>query len=235
MMSATAKRQVDAVCAWGGYGYIVILVIAFGLVAGFLPPHRPSWDAAQIADIYRDAPNRIRAGMVLLMIGTFCCLPFTAVLCRTIARIEGGPGPLTYAVLMGGIGNAVLTFYPAIFWLVAAYRPDRPDALIYLMNDLGWLQLIGGATLFWTMPICTGIASLCDGSPDPVFPRWSGYTSIFLFLCLVPDQLLFFFHSGPFAWNGLFGIWLPLISFAAWFFMTSALMLRAIGRGIALG
>jgi hypothetical protein len=44
-------------------------------------------------------------------------------------------------------------------------------------------------------------------------------------LTLVPDQLLFFFKKGIFAWNGLFGIWVPVVVFSG-FFIVNALVLR---------
>ena len=52
-----------------------------------------------------------------------------------------------------------------------------------------------------------------------------------MFFLILPDQLLFFFHTGPFAWNGLFGIWLPLTAFGGWFALASYLMVKAMKRG----
>lgn len=232
MMTAAARYRVQMFCAWGGFLYMGVLLLGWALIAGFLPPHRPSAGPQEIAAIFQHDTLRIRIGMLLTMVGAFMVMPFTAILARYIARIEGSPGVLTYSVIMGGGGNMVLTFYPAIFWLVAAFRPDRPPDLIYLLNDWAWLQLIGGATIFWTMPLGMAIAALCDGSADPVFPRWSAYASIWIFFAILPDQLLFFFHTGPFAWNGIFGIWIPLGAFGGWFALTSYLMIRAMRRGL---
>lgn len=232
MMSAAARYRIQMFCAWGGFWYMGVLLLGWCLIAGFLPPHHPSASAEEIAAIYRGPVTHIRVGMVFLMIGAAFCTPFTVIAAQYIARIEGKPGILTYAMLMGGVCNVVLTFYPAIFWLVAAYRPERSADLILLMNDWGWMQLIGGASIFWPMLISMAVAALCDTSRDPVFPRWSGWACIWIFFLLLPDQLLFFFKTGPFAWNGLFGIWLPLGSFGGWFALTSVLMIRAMKRGV---
>jgi hypothetical protein len=231
-MNPSAKYRVQMFCAWGGFWYMGVLLLGWALIAGFLPPHRPSAGIAEIAAIFQGNVLRIQVGMVLTMIGAALCIPFTAIMARYIARIEGGPSVLTYGMVMGGMGNVVLTFYPAIFWLVAAYRADRSPEIIYLLNDWAWLQLVGGATIFWSMPITMAIASLSDDSVDPVFPRWSGYTAIWMFFLILPDQLLFFFHHGPFAWNGLFGIWLPLGAFGGWFALSSYLMIKAMKRGL---
>lgn len=232
MMTASAKYRVQMFCAWGGFSYMGVLLLGWVAIAGFLPPHHPSASVAQIAAIFQGPVTHIRIGMVFLMIGAFLCMPFTAILAQYLARIEGKPGVLTYSAVMGGVCNTVLTFYPAIFWLVAAFRPDRPPDIIYMLNDWAWIQLIGGATIFWPMPLAMAIGALCDGSKDPVFPRWSGWACIWIFFLILPDQLLFFFKTGPFAWNGLFGIWLPLGAFGGWFALTSTLMIRAMRRGI---
>ena len=47
---------------------------------------------------------------------------------------------------------------------------------------------------------------------------------------MIPDQLLFFFHRGPFAWNGLFGLWIPVVAFSAFFILNFVLLRRAILR-----
>lgn len=232
MMTAQAKYRTNLFCAWAGFGYLGVLLLGWALVAGFLPPHRPAAGVAEIAAIFQGDVTRIRIGMVLTMIGAALCIPFTAILARYIARIEGSPGVLTYSMVLGGMGNTIVTFFPAIFWLVAAYRPERSPDIIYMLNDWAWIQLIGGVTIFWPMPLSLAVAAFCDGSADPVFPRWSGYVSIWLFMLILPDQLLFFFHTGPFAWNGLFGLWLPLTAFGVWFVMSATLAIRALRRGL---
>ena len=219
-------------CAWAGIAYMGFLLLGWGLIAGFLPAHRPSAGVAEIAAIFQNGAMRIRIGMVIAMFSAVLCVPFTAIMARYIARIEGSPSVLTYAMLLGGMGNTLLSFYPEIFWLTAAYRPDRSPEAIYMLNDWAWLQLVGGVTIYWPMPIAMAVAAFCDGSADPVFPRWSGYASIWLFFLLLPDQLLFFFHTGPFAWNGLFGFWIPLIAFGTWFAMGAILTIRALRRGL---
>jgi hypothetical protein len=232
MMSESAKHRLNMFCAWGGFWYLGVVMLGWALVAGFLPPHQPSAGATEITSIIRASVTRIRIGMVLTMVSAAFCMTFIAIMARYIARIEGGAGVLTYGMIMGGIGNVMLTFYPAIFWLVAAFRPDRSPEIIYVLNDWAWIELVGGATIFWPMPLTMAYAALSDTSADPVFPRWSGYAALWMFFLILPDQLVFFFQTGPFAWNGLFGIWLPLIAFCGWFAMSSTLMVKAMKRGV---
>jgi MFS family permease len=200
------------------------------VIAGFIPPHHPYAGPGEIALIYKEHLLRIRIGMVITMFGAMIIIPFSAVIGEFVTRIEGRAGVLTYTALLGGAGTMVLTFYPAIWWLVAAYRPERAIDLVYLYNDTAWLQLLGGVTLFFALPGSIAVAAFTDTSANPTFPRWAGFFNIWVILIIVPDQLIFFFHSGPFSWNGLFGLWLPFAIFGAWFLVTFLHLRQAILR-----
>ncbi|BBY80200.1 hypothetical protein MPUL_13580 [Mycolicibacterium pulveris] len=215
---------------WCGIAYLVLIFSGWALVAGFVPPMPPTTGADEVAQLFVDDALRIRTGMVLVMFSALALIPFVAVTAQMIARIEGSAGVLTYTFLIGGVGNMVLSFYPAVWWLTAAYRADRAPELIHLVNDLSWLQFIGGVTMYFGMPLTIMVASLCDKSPDPVFPRWCGYTMGWVVLVTVPDQLLFFFQTGPFAWNGVLGLWVPAVMFGVFFISTVVVVRRALLR-----
>jgi len=146
-----------------------------------------------------------------------------------VARFEGRNGPLTRMMTLAGYSNAMLTFYPPLWWIVNAYRAQQRSAdLTYLLNDVAWLQFIGGVSLIMPMYGVVAVVALADTSENPVFPRWFGYQSIMTFLLLVPDQMLFFFKTGPFAWNGLIGFWIPLTALGSWFITIFILMRRTL-------
>lgn len=223
-MKASIKAKAQLFGIWCGPGYVAGVIIGFALVAGFLPPHQPSAGAEVIANLISADLGRIRIGMLILMFAAMIAIPFTAAVCRFVTQIEGEAGMLTYCVLMGGLSTAILTFYPAIWWLVAAFRPDRLAEITLIFNDMSWLQLVGGISIFLPLPLGVALASFWDDSGDAVFPRWVGYWSLWTVVMILPDQLLFFFHVGPFAYNGLFGFWIPLMVFGSWFFVTSYAM-----------
>lgn len=216
--------------AWCGPGYLLLLFTGWGAFAGFLPPVSPSRNADEIARIFQDDTNGIRIGMVMVMWSAGVFIFFAATIGGFLSKVEGGAGVLAYGVVIGGCGNMVLTFYPAIWWLVAAYRPERAAELTYIFNDMAWLQFIGGVSMFAAMPVAIAIAAFIDKGPEPVFPRWSGYVNIMIVMLILPDQLLFFFHSGPWSWNGLFGLWIPVVLFGGWFLVTFFLMRAAVLR-----
>jgi hypothetical protein len=229
-MDRLAKLRIQKFGLWCGIAYLVTVLLGFGAFAKFIPPTSPSADAGQIAELYHSDYTRIRIGMLVLMLAALVFIPFAATVAHFIARIEGTASVLTYTFLLGAAGNMVLTFYPAIWWLTAAYRPDRGAELVYLINDTAWLQLVGGVTVFLAMPLSVMVASLSDKSAEPFFPRWCGYANGWISLTILPDQLLFFFHRGPFAWDGLFAFWIPIAAFGGFFVINFVVLRQAIRR-----
>ena len=62
--------------------------------------------------------------------------------------------------------------------------------------------------------IAIGIAAFKD-TEAKVFPRWLGYFNFWAALAFLPAALLYFFKTGPFAWDGVFVFWVPLTIFGA--------------------
>ena len=50
-----------------------------------------------------------------------------------------------------------------------------------------------------------------------MFPSWVGYTNFWVGLGLIPATLIPFFHTGPLAWNGLLGFYVPASVFVIWY------------------
>jgi hypothetical protein len=205
--------------------YIVLLLVGWWVVGGFLPLLSPSENAAQIAAFFRTNTVDLRLGMVIVMWGAAAFIPFTSTIADYVAKIEGRSGPLSKTFLLSGYANVMLTFYPPLLWIANTFRStERPDDMIYMLNDVAYLQFIGGLAIIMPMFVVIALVAFLDKSPRPVFPRWSAYASIMTFILFLPDQALFFFKSGPFAWNGLFAFWIPLSVFGGWFSMVAYLI-----------
>jgi hypothetical protein len=216
--------------AWCGPAYVFVLLVGWWPLARFFPPIAPWHNAEEVAHIFQGNINGIRIGMLLVMWAAFVWVFFAGAIGQFVSEIEGGVGMLTWVTVFGGVGNMVLTFYPCIWFLGAAFRPERGADLVFLANDMAWLQFVGGTAIFVPLPVAIAIAAFIDKSPNPVFPRWTGYFNILVAITFVPDQALFFFHSGPFAWNGLVGLWIPVAAFFSWLGITFWLMRAAVLR-----
>ena len=216
--------------AWGALLYPSLLIIGWWWMAGFVPPPEPNDTAADIVNRFNGNLFGIRAGMVITMFGAMMAMPLGATAAYFISRIEGFVGPLTMLQIMGAVGMAVLTFYPPMWWLIAAFRPDRAADLTLMLNDASWLQWVGGLTIYYPTITTIAIAAFLDKSETPAFPRWFGYANLWLILLLLPGQMIFFFKIGPFAWNGLIAFWLAFSVFGLWFPVAFYLLRKAVLR-----
>ena len=219
---------------WSAIMYCALLFVGWFAVAGFFPPHSPSAGAEQIAAIFREHATRIRIGMVIAMWGCAFFITWTASVADYVSRIEGRNGPLTRVVTMGGYTNALFTFYPPLWWIINSFRPaERTADTIFLLNDVAWIQFLGAISLVMPMFAAIAYVAFNDNSQDPVFPRWFGYLTAWAFVLIVPDQALFFFQHGPFAWDGLFPFWIPVPVFCGWVLLTGWLVQRKARREAA--
>jgi hypothetical protein len=199
---------------WSWIPCIIIFAIAFGLVAGLIPPTGENWSAERIAEFYADNRNAIRAGLIASMFATALMLPFYGMVSENIRRIEG-PGSLLAPVQFGGAVILVAFFQIiCLLWLLASFRSDTDPQIVRAATDYGWLVwtiLIPTLSLQW---ICMAIAAFIDPSDNPVWPRWMGYVFIWVSLTNAGGICAVYLKTGPFSWNGLVGWWMPTVSYA---------------------
>lgn len=227
-MNESLTRKTNLFGAWCVIAYIVLLFFGWFVVAGFLPLHSPSAGAEEIASFLRGDVTRIRIGMIMVMWSAAVFLPFTATVADYVAGVEGRYGPLAITTALAGYANTMLTFYPPLWWITSTWRAaERSAETLYLLNDIAWLQFIGGLSVIMPMFVTVAVAAWNDTSARPALPRWCAYASILAFILMLPDQILFFFKSGPFAWNGLISFWLVVSALCLWWIMLFVFMRRS--------
>lgn len=215
-------------CAWSGLVLMSLFTLGF-VVAGFLPPPAPGTSAEQVRQMFIENHGRIRIGLVLLLFGASMAFPWVAAITIQIRRIEGGWDPLALTQFAAGLILSLLFMFPTMIWATAAFRPHaRSPEVIQTLNDLAWLPFIGIGTNSIVQSVAIALAIFRDRREKPVFPRWAAYFNIWIALLLAPGCLVIFFQDGPFAWNGIFVFWVPLIAFGSWFVVMTVLLLRAI-------
>lgn len=230
MMSPKTRLKLLGITSWSGYAYIAFLLAGMA-IAGFLPSQPPGYTPQEIAAVYvGDNIWRIRIGMMIALVGSMLYVPWTAILARMIMSVEGKAGILTYCQLIAGACNVLLTAYPTGYWMLGSFRPGRNPELIQLINDISWSQFLGVITPFYFVPISIAIASFLDEDMDPIIPRWVGWFNIWFELSLLPLVVIFWFQHGPFAWNGIFGFYLPFSIFFIWFFVMTWTLRRSLHR-----
>lgn len=214
--SSNSKRLIQQVCIWSGIPMVIFLFVGLWPIAGFIPPLHPWAPATDIANIYRTEAMSIRFGLAMSFLSIMLILSFGSAIAAQSRRIEGQTPILTYIQIAGFSSGTLVFIVPWIAWFTAAFRPERSDSEIMLLNDFGWMFFVTAFFPFFMWNVALGAAILTDTRKKPIFPRWSGYFNFFVAMSFVPDICVPFFQRGLFSWEGLFPFYLPFFVYFCW-------------------
>jgi hypothetical protein len=142
-------------------------------------------------------------------------------------RVEGPSPVLAQTQMLAGAMVVILIVIPCMLWTAAAYRPDRNPELILLLSDVGWFFFI----LALSLPVVQMLAiALCilGAEDEKIFPRWLGFANIWCAVLLLPGAVCTYVKHGVFAWNGLIGWWITILTFFAFWTVNTVMLFRAI-------
>jgi hypothetical protein len=222
------SRRFQTFGAWCGPAFVLLLFGGWGVLGGFIPLIPPSSAPGQVAAAYSTTPVVHLIGLTLAMIGTAATMPFFLTLSMQMRRAELRTPFLAIMQLISGIVVTVILLIPILFFVVAQFRPERSPELTQLLDDLSYICLILPWPPIFGQLIPLALAIFNDHRERPVFPRWLAYLNLWTAVFLLPASLLIFFKTGPFAWNGLFGFWIPAAVFGLWYLIMCWVLLRAI-------
>ncbi|MCD2194556.1 hypothetical protein LQ327_14380 [Actinomycetospora endophytica] len=224
MASQHGFQRMAALCG------VVAVLLFFGAfaLAGFIPPVSPSLTAEQITAHYREHTFGMGLGGLAMMLSGMFYAPFTAVISTQMQRIPGVHRTVHYTRLVAGAFACVTFTLPGMLLVVASFRPERAPDLTLLLNDLAWILLVLPWPPFFAQNGAFAFAIMTDRREVPLFPRWVAYFNVWAPISFSPSILLPFFRSGPFAWNGLFVVWIPAVVFVAQFVVNAAVLFTAI-------
>jgi hypothetical protein len=221
------NTQSQMVCLWAGIAGIVLFMVGYWFMAGLVPPPSPHATAQSIQHFWSHDVTLKRYGLVVTMFAAALTAPWVAVIATQMKRIEGEHSPYTWTQLGLGMIGVLLFIFPAMVMQALLFRPSRDPNLMLTLNDIAWLPFIGAFMPATIQGLAVALAIFKD-EEERVFPRWLGYFNVFVALAFLPDVLIYSFKTGPFAWNGVIGFWLPLSVFSLWFFVMFPYLRRAI-------
>ncbi|HEX3614786.1 MAG TPA: hypothetical protein VHU88_24065 [Sporichthyaceae bacterium] len=220
-------------CIWAGPVTLLLFAIGYWFVAGLVPPISPGHNAAQVAARYAADHDRLRVGLTIAIFCSPFLFAWIAVLHTQLKTVEGDESPLATTVLLTGAMLVLFLFFPLMVLADAAFRTGEPPEITKAINDLGWLLFIAPAGPAVLLAVAMGAAMLSDTSPRPAFPRGVGYFNILMGMSFTGASLCWLFDSGPFAWNGVFPFWIPLVDFGLWVGVNTWAMLRVVNARAA--
>ena len=213
---------------WALPGVAVVWIAAFILFPGFLPPMSPRASALQVAAFYADHTSRVRYSMILFNWFCVALIPLLMLIVERMRAMAHRTPILRYCVI-GVAGAAPIAFLTStVFWLLAAFRPDRAPALTQLYNDLAWITFTCAVPFLVALCLFLAVAIYLDEQDDPVFPRWVGRFNLVVAVALVPAAFAGLTLSGPFAWNGFLSFWVKNVAIAAWLIVMAVVLGRAL-------
>lgn len=224
-MNLNAQR----ISLWLAVVFGGVLLVAFVLFPGFFPPMSPNMTAQQVSKFYADNTTMIRTSMIIFNLCGVMLLPLFMVIVHQMKRMATPTQVLAYCFLSAAASGATLFAIADLFWLIAAFRPERDPQLIVLLNDLAWITFTVPVGAIIAQNICLALGVYLDRHPTPIFPRWVGHFAIAVALATAPAAFAAAFRSGPLAWDGVVSFWLRIVAYSA-FIVVMFFVLRAAIR-----
>lgn len=194
-------------------GVLLVAVLAF---PGFWPPMSPELTAGQVAAFYQQNITMIRFSMITLNLCAIMLIPFFMVIVVQMKRMAISSAVLAYSYLAAIATGATMFAIADIFWLVAAFRPDRDPQLTMLLNDFAWFIFVAPVGFIVVANLILALAIWLDARPEPVFARWVGWVNLAAAAAMTPAVGAVVVKTGPFAWDGAVSFWLRWLAFAAY-------------------
>ncbi|MFI5720661.1 hypothetical protein [Nocardia sp. NPDC051750] len=227
--SSAADLEIQRIGIWTGPVAGVILLIAFLAFPGFFPPISPHMPAEQVAAFYADNQALIRFSMITFNLCGIMLIPFFMVIVAQLKRMATQSHVFAYCYLTATVSGATIFALADIFYLVAAFRPDRDPELILLLNDMAWIVFIAPVGILVAQNLLLAVAIYFDDGPRPVFPRWVAHYAVGTAIAMAPATAAAVVTSGPLAWDGAISFWLRNGAFAA-FIVVLFFVLRTVLR-----
>jgi hypothetical protein len=213
-----------------GIGFALLFFGGLVPLSQFIPPPSPQLTGVELMAKYGPDLVSVKAGILAGLVGSCLLVPWSAMVALQVARMEEGRRYPLWAITSFGAGmvNAVAFILPFIFWAGAFYRPERSPELVQLINDMTWLEFLLWFPTFSIQLICIGMAGLTQIKGPKVFPRWFFFLNLWMAVLGSTGILSIFFYSGPFAWNGIIGFYVPVGSFVPFLIVTFVQFYKAI-------
>lgn len=172
----------------------------------------------------------------MIVLNWFCValIPILMLIVERMRRMAHRTPILRYCMI-GVAGAAPIVFLTSsVFWLLAAFRPDRAPDLTQMYNDLAWITFTCGVPFLVGQCLFLAVSISLDEQPQPVFPRWVASFNVLVAIALVPAAFAGLAHSGVLAWNGFLTFWVKNIAIALWIVVMSVVLARALQRDVAI-
>jgi len=147
-----------------------------------------------------------------------------------LAKIEGRWPLWSITAGVCGVFISLIIFLNSCAWIVAAYRVETGADVVQSCYDWSWFAFLLGWIYLAIEMIATAVVELMDQREVPMVPRWFTWLTLVGAATLITAAGPAFFKSGPFAYHGLFGFYLPMVVWGTYLVGTAVFMLKELDR-----
>ena len=206
--------SVQRISLWIALFFGAVMLAAFVAFPGFFPPMSPRMSADQVAAFYREHQSAIRFSMITFNFCGVMLMPLYMVVVYQMKRMATPTQVFAYSYLSAVVSGVTLFALADLFWLIAAFRPERDPQLTLLLNDLAWITFVTPVGMIIGQNLCLALGIFFDARPRPIFPRWVGVVSVVTAAAMAPSAAAVAVKTGPLAWNGAVSFWLRNSAYA---------------------
>jgi hypothetical protein len=216
---------------WWSLAFLVIYGLSIFFLLHMVPPPSPKLTPLEIAHFYVVHHTGIRVGAVVASWTSAFMVPLSIVVAAQMSRQESGRKIWSAMTVCGGSLMSIFLVLPPLFWGVAAFTTNRSPQATALMHELGMLTFVTTDQYYVFMWVAIVVICLTGTTVrHSPFPRWFGYLSAWIAFMFEAGAIAFLPRSGPFAWNGLLVLYIPLSLFGIWMVLMAYLLLSALKR-----
>lgn len=210
----------------------LIWLSAFLLFPGFVQPMSPTLSAEEVAAFYRDPQNLPRIRYSMIVFNWFCVglIPVLMMLALQVRRMAHRTPIFSFCILGCAAGGPTLFLIANLFWLLAAFRPERDPELIMLFNDLAWITFTTQVGFLIAQSLFLALAIYSDRQARPVLKPWVAHFNLLIAAALVPAGFAPLAQEGVIAWDGLLSFWVKNIAIGLWIVVMALALGKAIYR-----
>ncbi len=210
----------------------LLWISVFLLFPGFVQPMSPTMSAEEVAAFYRDPENlpRIRYSMILFNWFAVGLIPMLALIVLQIRRMAHRTPIFSYAIIACAAGGPTIFLLADLFWLLAAFRPERDPELTLLLNDFAWVTFTSQVGFLVSQSVLLALAIYLDRQARPVFQAWVAHFNLVIAALLLPASFVGLAMDGVLAWDGLLTFWVRNFAIGLWIVVMGIVLGQAIYR-----
>jgi hypothetical protein len=211
---------------------IVIWIFCFLAFPGFVSPMSPSMTPDEVSSYYFDEKNlsSIRYSMIVFNWFAVGLIPFLALISIQMKRMDHRTPILRYCFIGCIAGGPTLFTMADLFWLIAAFRPERNPEIIQMLNDLAWITFTCQVGYLFSQNVFLAVAIYLDRKVRPVFPLWVGHFNLVAAAVMIPAAFSPLFEFGPLAWDGIVSFWVKNTAIGIWIVVMLVMTAKSIYR-----